>query len=151
MYSKILLPTDGSENAERAGIHALWIANITNAEIMVLNIFEPPKMAVLPISVLPGTDEGLYEQLKEEGHGIAEDFTLKLQKIKRNGTYHDIKIGSIVREGKAYDKILKTVLEEGIGLVVMGASGRHGLDRITLGSVTERVVRGSKTPVLVVP
>jgi nucleotide-binding universal stress UspA family protein len=151
MYSKILLPTDGSENAERAGRHALWIADKTNAEIMVLNVFEPPNMAVLPISVLPGTDEGLYKQLMEEGHNIAVDFTGRLQKIKEKGSYQDIKISAIVREGKAYNEILKTTTEEDIDLVVMGASGRHGLDRIALGSVTERVVRGSKTPVLVIP
>lgn len=151
MYRKILLPTDGSENAEKAGRHALWIASTTNAEIMVLNVFESPNIAVLPFSVLPGTDEGLYEQLMEEGHGIAEDFREKLEEIKLKGKYQNIKINTIVREGKPYNEILKTVIENGSDLVVMGASGRHGIDRITLGSVTERVVRGSKAPVMVIP
>ena len=40
MYNKILLPTDGSINAEKAGKHALWIADESNAEIVALNVID---------------------------------------------------------------------------------------------------------------
>jgi nucleotide-binding universal stress UspA family protein len=154
MYNKILLTTDGSENAERAGEHALWIANASGADIVVLNVFEvyTPSMAVLPLSTLPGSNEDLYEPLKEEGESIAENFRLKLESIKAAQDFkNEIKISTLVKDGKAYHEILGTIEEEDIDLVVMGASGRHGLDRITLGSVTERVVRESKVPVMVIP
>ena len=62
MYKKILLPTDGSENAENAGKHALWLANVSGAEIVVLNVFELyyPKFEFLSItSKLCGKDKML--------------------------------------------------------------------------------------------
>ena len=50
MYHKILLPTDGSENARRAGKHAIWIADASGADIIVLNVIEPyyPQISALP-------------------------------------------------------------------------------------------------------
>ncbi|MGZ7109444.1 MAG: universal stress protein [Methanobacterium sp.] len=152
MYNKILLPTDGSENADRAGKHALWIADVSGAYIVVLNVVElyDPRMAILPISTLPSLNESLYEQLREEGKNIVEDFKKKLEEIKVKGKCKNVKLISEIKEGKPYIEILKTIEDEGVDLVVMGASGRHGLDRFMLGSVTERVVRGSTKPVMVI-
>ena len=50
MHQKILLPTDGSENAKRAGKHAIWIAELGGADIIVLNVIDMyyPKMPALP-------------------------------------------------------------------------------------------------------
>ena len=153
MYNKILLTTDGSENSERAGKHALWIADASGGDIIVFNVFElySPSMAVLPLSTLPGSNEDLYEPLKDEGKIIVEDFRDKLEKIKADGNFTNVNITARVKEGKPYHEILLTIDEEDIDLVIMGASGRHGFDRITLGSVTERVVREAKIPVMVIP
>ncbi|MGZ7043812.1 MAG: universal stress protein, partial [Methanobacterium sp.] len=46
--------------------------------------------------------------------------------------------------------ILKTIDEEGVDQVIMGKSGKHGIDKLILGSTTDRVVRGSKVPVNVI-
>ena len=62
----------------------------------------------------------------------------------------EIKIILISKEGSPADVVLKTIENEGIDLVVMGTSGKHGLDRFLLGSVTEKVVRSAKCPVLAV-
>ncbi|MGZ7069610.1 MAG: universal stress protein, partial [Methanobacterium sp.] len=53
-------------------------------------------------------------------------------------------------EGSPADIIVRKIKEENIDLVVMGTSGKHGLDRFLLGSVTENVVRSASCPVLVV-
>jgi nucleotide-binding universal stress UspA family protein len=152
MYKKILLPTDGSENAEKAGKHALWLANVSGGEIIVLNIFELyyPQIAVLPLSMTPGDNEKLFEPLMEEGKTLTNNFKSKLEKSIEENNYGNIKITSMVKEGRPHQEILNTIKDEEIDLVVMGASGRHGIDRITLGSVTERVVRSAKSPVLVI-
>ncbi len=55
-----------------------------------------------------------------------------------------------IKEGKPAEMIIKTIGEENIDLVVMGASGKHGLNRFIMGSVSERVTRSAKCPVLVV-
>jgi len=147
MYHKILLPTDGSENAKRAGKHAIWIANASSADIIVLNVIEPyyPQ-----ISALPNFSEVVFDELREEGKNAVESFKQDLESNQCNGICKNIRLTTKIDEGKAYMEILKTIKKENIDLVVIGASGRHGLDRYLLGSVTERVVREANCPVLVV-
>lgn len=147
MYNKILLPTDGSENAKRAGKHAIWIADASGADIIVLNVIEPyyPQ-----ISALPNFSEVVFDELREEGRNAVESFKRDLEQNQCNGVCKNIMLTAKINEGKAYLEILKTIKEENIDLVVIGASGRHGLDRFLLGSVTERVVREANCPVLVV-
>jgi nucleotide-binding universal stress UspA family protein len=148
MYKKILLPTDGSENAKRAGKHAIWISDVSKADIVVLNVVEPyyPRMPTMP-----NFRENLYNELREEGRRAVEKFKKDLEDNQCKGVCENINLTTEIKEGKPYLEIIRTIDEEGIDLVVMGASGRHGLDRFILGSVTERVVRESKSPVLVVP
>ncbi|MGZ7068651.1 MAG: universal stress protein, partial [Methanobacterium sp.] len=86
-----------------------------------------------------------------EGKKIVEDFKGRLEESQCNGICKNTNLISKVDEGAPYDVILETMDKEDVDLTVMGASGRHGLDRFLLGSVTERVVRKSKRPVLVVP
>jgi nucleotide-binding universal stress UspA family protein len=153
MYKKILLPTDGSENSKKANKHALWIADKSDADIIVLYVVEPhySRIAVLPISTLPTPDENFYEEIRTEGKQIIENFKQELEDIRCEGKCKNVNLKTQIKEGKAYIEILKVLEEENIDLVVMGASGKHGLDRFVLGSVTEKVVRATKNPVMVVP
>ena len=147
MYNKILLPIDGSENAKRAGKHAIWIADASGADILVLNVVEPyyPQ-----ISALPNFREELYDELWEEGKNAVESFKKELELNQCNGICKTVKLTTKIKEGKSYMEITKAIMDENIDLVVLGASGRHGLDRFMLGSVSERVVREASCPVLVV-
>lgn len=151
MYDKILLPTDGSENSKRANKHALWIAEKSNAEIIVLYVVDahfPNIEASLPFSALPAPNEEYYKVIREEGNRIIAEFKQELENGLCKGKHVNLK--TKIKEGKPYFEILEFIEEENIDLVVMGASGRHGLDRFVLGSVAERVLRGSKKPVLIV-
>lgn len=147
MYNRILLPTDGSENAKRAGKHAIWISNLSGADIIVLNVIEPyyPQ-----ISSLPNYSEIIFDELMEEGKKAVESFKRDLELSQCNGICKNIKLTTQIKEGKAFVEIVEAIKKEQIDLVVMGSSGRHGLDRLMLGSVTERVVREAICPVLVV-
>ena len=147
VYHRILLPTDGSENAKRAGKHAIWIADASGADIIVLNVIEPyyPQ-----ISALPNFSEVVFDELREEGKNAVESFKQDLELNQCSGICKNIRLTTKINEGKAYLEILKTIKKENIDLVIIGASGRHGLDRFLLGSVTERVVREANVPVLVV-
>ena len=147
MYKKILLPTDGSENAKRAGKHAIWIADKSGADIIVLNVVE---FYYPQISALPNYREGMYEEIMEEGKMAVESFRKELELKQCNGVCKTVKLTTKIKEGKSHLEILKSINEDNIDLVVMGASGRHGLDRFMLGSITERVIREAKCPVLVV-
>jgi len=142
MYKKILLPTDGSEYANKAAEHAIWIAKESGAEIVALTVMETSTFIGLPA-------DDLIIRIKEI---LEEEASNSLDKIKKlvEESGHDIKLTLKTDEGSPADSILNTIEEEGVDLVVMGTSGKHGLDRILLGSVTEKVVRSAKCPVLVV-
>jgi nucleotide-binding universal stress UspA family protein len=143
-----LLPTDGSKNAERAGAMAIELANLSNSNIVVLyvaetNLLESPRLANYRIT--------LFDEFREEGVKVLEDFKERLEESQCNGVCKNANLIPMVKEGNPYLVILETMEKENIDLTVMGSSGRHGLDRFMLGSVTERVIREAKCPVLVVP
>ena len=145
MYKKILLPTDGSEYANKAAEHAIWIARASGAEIIALNVIETSSLVGLPAEDLIVR---IKEMLKEEGR-VALEHIFEMA-TKENLEEGDLKVTLKTKEGSPADVILKTIDKEDIDLVVMGTSGKHGLDRFLLGSVTEKVVRSAKCPVLAV-
>ncbi|MGV8144587.1 MAG: universal stress protein [Methanothermobacter sp.] len=148
MYHKILLPTDGSKFAEKAAKHAIWIASQSGAEIIALNVVDTSSLVGLPAEDLTVR---VTEILKEEAHASLDQIENMINDFKKEeGIEKDIELIKESKEGSPANIILKTVDEEGIDLIVMGTSGKHGLDRFLLGSVTEKVVRSAKCPVLAV-
>ncbi len=148
MYKKILLPTDGSESAKRAGEQAISLADVTGADIIVLNVID---VNYLQPSYLPSFREDLEKELRNEGKRAIARFKKDLEDSQCKGMCKNIKFLSKIDEGKPYEVILETMDKEDVDVVIMGASGKHGLDRVLLGSTTERVIRETKRPVLVVP
>lgn len=148
MYRKILLPTDGSKFAESAAQHAIWIASRSGAEIIVLNVIETSSLVGLPAEDLIVR---IKEMLKEEGRRSLERISEMVTESEEESKLgKEVKITLKTEEGSPADSILKTIDTENVDLVVMGTSGKHGLDRFLLGSVTEKVVRSAKCPVLAV-
>lgn len=147
MYQMILLPTDGSENSKRAGKHAIWIANESGADIVVLNVID---VNYLQPPNLPSFRGGLDKALREESKRAVQDFKDDLEESQCRGICKNINLITRIKEGKSHVMILETIDEEDIDLLVIGASGRHGVDRFMLGSVTDRVLGRVRIPVLVV-
>jgi nucleotide-binding universal stress UspA family protein len=87
----------------------------------------------------------IKEMLHEEASKSLENVSKLVEEYDE-----DIKITLRNEDGSPADVVLKTIKEEEIDLVVVGTSGKHGLDRFLLGSVAENVVRSSICPVLVV-
>lgn len=146
MYKKILLPTDGSKQANKAAKHAIWTAGQSNAEIIALHVLDMSAFTGLP------TDEAIKsvkETLIREGKKAFEEIVDLSIKCKQKYD-REIKLTFVTKEGHPADTIIKTVEEQGVDLVVMGTSGKHGLNRFLLGSVAENVVRSGPSPVLVV-
>jgi len=148
MYKKILLPTDGSEHANKAAKQAIWIASTSGAELIALNVIETSSLVGLPAEDLIVR---IKEMLKEEGRKSLEKIADILKETEIQGECQkEVKLTTSTEEGSPSDVIIKTVKKEDIDLIVMGTSGKHGLDRFLLGSVTENVVRSAPCPVLVV-
>jgi nucleotide-binding universal stress UspA family protein len=147
MYKKILLPTDGSENAEMAAEHAFLLGSRSGAEIIVLNVVETPRFT----GIRSEDKDELMNKLKEEGQNSFNRIKDMLMKSKSEGKCEkDVNLNFESKEGSPADIILKIIEEENIDLVIMGTSGKRGLNRFLLGSVAENTMRSAKVPVLVV-
>lgn len=147
MYKKILLPTDGSKNSEKAIKHAYTIAKYEGAEIIILNVVDSVYLTGLPEEDLITKSEMILE---EESHKVTQRVEEIIEELEKE-EQTDVKITSKTVEGNAADVILKTSENEDIDLIVIASSGKHMLDRFLLGSVTEKTVRHTKIPTLVIP
>ncbi|WP_432644479.1 universal stress protein [Methanobrevibacter sp.] len=139
MYKKILVPTDGSEFAKKAQKHALFLAEVSGAEIFAISVTENNFVNGLPL------DDEVYQLnqiLKERSEENLEEF----DKLNEN----NLKVTHVVREGSPAKVILEVAKEEDIDLIVMGSSGKSGFDRFIMGSVADKVVNSAKCAVLVV-
>ena len=150
MYNKILLPTDGSKNSEKAIAHALTIAEFEDAEIIILNVVDSVYLTGLPEEDLITKSEMILEEESKKVISRVEKIIRELEEEKGSEA-KDIKISARTIEGNAADVILKISEQEDIDLIVIASSGKHMLDRFLLGSVTEKTVRHTKVPILVIP
>jgi len=144
MYKKILLPTDGSECANRAAKHAITLACPSGAEIIALNVTETTSFMEIHQKDLIMQASKILE---EEGRKTIA----KISKFIEDECPKGIKLTTVIEKGHAADIIVKKIEEENIDIVVMGTAGKHRLHRFLLGSVTEKVIRSAICPVLVVP
>jgi nucleotide-binding universal stress UspA family protein len=147
MFKRILIPTDGSKAAERAGEDAIAMADVSGGDIIVLYVIDTSYLNALPQQDLRNQ---LDKELRKEGKEALEKFKKSLEESQCEGHCKNVNLIHMIKEGKPADIILKTIDEEDVDLVTIGKSGKHGLERLILGNTTERVVSGSKVPVHVV-
>ena len=147
MYKKILLPTDGSENAKRAAEQAFQIGSRSGSEVLVLYVIETPRFG----GIRSVNKTELRKELEQDVQRVFDEYSNILAGIRDRGKCQkDVKLDLMFQEGSPADKILKIIDVENIDLVVMGTSGRHGVNRFLLGSVAENTMRSAQCPVLVV-
>ena len=147
MHKRILLPTDGSENAEKAGEYAISLADLSGADIIVLNVIDTYYLDSIP---QPDVRESVDEELRADVKRAVERFESKIEENKCNGKCQNVKFKILLKEGKPADVILKTIDEENIDQVIIGKSGKKGLERFLLGKTTDKVLKEAKIPVNVI-
>lgn len=140
MYDRILVPTDGSTETERAVEHAAELAAAHGAELHAVYVINSATFAGLHMET---TWEGVDDVLREEGEAA-------LQRVEEIVTSYDVPVTTRVLDGSPSRRIVEYAEAEDCDLVVMGTHGRGGIDRLLLGSVAEGVVRACSVPVLTV-
>jgi nucleotide-binding universal stress UspA family protein len=141
--TRILLATDGSEEAELAALRAVDIAETTDSELHVVHV------GVLPtfLESYPGTlgyYGKLYDQIEEESRELLRELSWRVKVA--GGTV----AGSHLRMGAVDLEVVALAKELGVGLIVMGCRGHRGIRRAIEGSISDRVIRHAPCPVLVV-
>lgn len=139
-YDAVLVPTDGSERAEIATRHALAVAEVFDATVHAINVVDVGRLGGGDGS---GAAPEIVEMLEESGH---EKVTTVADRARERG----LAVTTTVVAGFPAGDIVAYARESEIDLIVMGTHGRTGVERVFLGSTTERVIRNADCAVLAV-
>ena len=140
---RILVPTDFSEQAENALKVAAQLAGKYDAEIFLLHMIELPADMSNPVGETRSHDlpEALFFMKMAK-----KKFTQLLSSPYLSG----LKVHDTVEFNQAYEGILDSSKKHGCDFIVMGSQGASGFKEMFIGSNTEKVVRTSDIPVLVI-
>ena len=123
-FEKILIATDGSVYSELASREAISIAKRTGSDLIALSVAK-----------------------KDENLPVAKE---SVNAVKELAEREGVKVETLTLKGEPYETIVKTAEQRNAGLIVVGSHGRTGVERLLMGSVTERVIGHSRTALLVV-
>lgn len=132
---KILVPTDFSDAADAALRYAIELAAKLGAEVLLVHAWQ------LSAYASPSSDLA---------KGMERDLARDLEAVAQRYGSHGVTIHRYLRLGIPYVEVVETAKELGADMIVMGTTGKTGLEHFLLGSVAERIVRTAQCPVLTV-
>jgi nucleotide-binding universal stress UspA family protein len=145
--TRILVATDGSEEAKLALTTSADLAKSTNSELHIAYVFPTAVQRPFPNPITSRPAEVLEHEL-EEAMGQAQSFLdREAEQVKGEGV--EVADTHLVR-GQPDKELVHLSEEIDAGLIVMGSRGLGGVRRALMGSVSDSVVRHAHCPVLVV-
>ncbi len=145
---KILFPTDFSEVASNAFVHALEFAKIVQGELVLLHTFELP---VYDNQFFPENYNVVFDSLQLSEFDMFKEEIPKLRMIAAERNLDKIKMTHRLMDGNLIYNMKRAIKEEKIDFVVMGTSGASGWEAFFLGSNAGSVISAIDVPVLSVP
>jgi nucleotide-binding universal stress UspA family protein len=127
---KILCPVDFSEPSKRALDNAIHLARRFDAQVNVMSVFEPIDVHTEELDFICYQNDELLKEYFDNFNDFLEGFNLKNINVKKTN-----------KSGVPYANILITINKYKPDLLVMGTTGKTGLSKILIGSVTEKVTR----------
>ena len=143
MYSRILVPVDGSLASDRGLAEAIKLAKALHAQLCLVHVINE----LMPIWV----DTAAYavdiiKLVHEAGEVILED---ALEEVRRHEHEAEVRLLESIG-GRASDAIVRHAKDWQADLIAMGTHGRRGVTRLVLGSDADNVMRTTPVPVLLV-
>jgi nucleotide-binding universal stress UspA family protein len=143
MYKNILLPTDGSALAGKAVEAGIALAKATGARLTAMAAFEPFHLfAITP-------EQLAYNEQHYGAHARAAAQTI-LDALAAKAEAAGVRCDTVLREAdQPYQAIIDVADAGGCDLIVIASHGRRGMAAAVLGSVTQKLLAHTTTPVLV--
>lgn len=138
MFSRILVPLDGSVRAEVAIEHGVALAKQFEGSLTLLRAIE-----LVPESL---TASDVIDKIREEQIRSARSYLDQVSRRAAQGSAH---VDTVVLPGDPARTILNFAREKDVDVIVINSHGSGGLTGYVFGSVAEKVVRGATCPVLV--
>ena len=149
-FNRILVPVDGSPSSESTFPHVVALTKNTNKEILLLHICEPPVVPSYGSRPINPTWKKYRDNMWGEMEKLSASYLKKtMTALNKKG----IKVKSRVIKAQSAEvakTIIQTSKEENIDLVIIATQGRTGVGRWVLGSVANRIVEESSTPILLI-
>lgn len=133
---KILVATDGSENANKALVESIHLAEALNLNIDILNVMKD--IVISPYMQLDSYNIQTTEEIEKQGQEILENA------LKLFGNFKG-QVNTILKIGDPADTIIRESEKEEYDLIVMGSRGLGTFSRAMLGSVSNKVLNHAKT------
>lgn len=145
MYKRILIPVDGSEISTQALRHAINLAQEQHAKLYILNVIDE---YILPTGETFFDFDKFESTLKKQSQNILD----KAAEIARQFSVEFEVKSSLLEplQGRVADRIVEIAKEWTADLIVIGSHGRHGIERLLLGSVADGVIRIATIPLLLI-
>jgi nucleotide-binding universal stress UspA family protein len=145
MFKNILIPTDGSEQSQRAVRSGVELARLHGARITGIHVI--PDYHLL-IAYEGAFDPVTEERIEEEAKARADAY---LRFVREAAEEHGVQCATVCETSDhPYEAILRTADANGCDLILMTSHGRKGLAAVLLGSETRKVLTHATVPVLVV-
>ena len=143
MFKTILLPTDGSSVSQTAIDAAIKFAAICGSKLIALSVSDPTPY--LPMTAeMPVGDTNLYQQhMLQRAHAY-------VQKIADAARAAGVECEPVVSQStNPYEEIIQAATSRNCDVIFMASHGRKGLNKLFIGSETQKVLAHSVIPVLV--
>jgi len=142
IFSRLLVPVDGSRSSLKAARFALRLALRDNCDVVAVHVIDEEN-----VEDLARYADRPVEEIRERMLLSAERYVEEVRELARR---QGVRLVGEIRVGIPHRTLLSMVTEFDADLIVMGTVGRKGPRRVLIGSVTERVIEQSPVPVLVV-
>jgi nucleotide-binding universal stress UspA family protein len=145
MYTKILVPLDGSEFAECVLPYVQWFAKVSNVnEIVFLRVVKPLHMyGSLESTVMPKE----RKRIEYDSEELAREYLDRIvSQFKESG----VTVRPLVVSGKPGEYIPEYVVKSNVDLIIMATHGFSGIHKWVSGSIADRILHASSAPVFLV-
>ena len=140
LYRNIVIATDGSANSRRAVSCGIEIAKLSGAAVHVLYVVDTPSVIS---ENWTACKETIHEVIMNDGKKI-------LSRVKKIVEDSGLTVREVLLDGHPGNEIINFAENNNMDLIVMGTLGKTGFEKFLMGSVAEKVIRGSKVPVMVI-
>lgn len=145
MYTKILVPLDGSPTSTLGLAEAIKLAKLTGAQLKLMHAVDMLSVSLTPEVSMAATPT-VFELLRQGGQAI-------LMRAKADVDKSGVPVDTVLVDtlgGRVCDLVVDEAKRWGAELIVIGTHGRRGVGRMLMGSDAEQILRLSPVPVLLV-
>jgi nucleotide-binding universal stress UspA family protein len=147
-FNRIILGVDGSKVSKKAAKKAFFLAKETGIDVTVIHVIHVPVPTVPPARLAMGSVRTTYSYYPELKKTMKEQGESILNEIKEIAMSMQTNVKTKIVEGTPDDEIIKFANKN--DLIIMGSKGHSTLDRILVGSVSEKVLHHSNAAVMIV-